>query len=460
MAFTVEVLRGSTTYNISDGNPFRLETADLLGGASVRNIEESGPFQDGSTHLAERLDPRTLTLKINVIGASASALDGHRDTLNEIFKPVVGVPIILKITRDDGTVRQLDTRRTGPLDIPLRPENRPGNLHRAVVQLRAADPTWYDPTEVVESFVSGSADWYLANGLIGTANVHSYVENVGTAGTTTVGMEIVNNETWSVALYGPTPGTASGLELAVWLAADPANLYVGVSPLTYPLPGGVFRLNPDDTSHHYVNVFDTGTHSYFVIANSGTVRTYRDNVFIGTTSAGTQVLGTAFEWVNGPEGDGLWGTPLLLGAMYNVALDSAQRTTVHTNMVASTALAYTKGVVYSGNIDAFPVIELGGPLTNPTITNNTTGDVLNFTGGTIGSGDIWTIDLRYGRKSASNEAGDSVLQYLADDSDLTTFRIVPAPLATGGTNSVSVTAGTTDPSSFVEFTFNKRFISY
>ena len=118
MAYTIQIIRGATTYNINDGNPFRLENADDLGGASVRNIEERGPYQDGATHLDHRLEPDTFTLHINVVGATAAALDGHRDTLNAIFKPVVGVPIILKITRDDGAVRQVDTRRTGRLAIP------------------------------------------------------------------------------------------------------------------------------------------------------------------------------------------------------------------------------------------------------------------------------------------------------------------------------------------------------
>src|SRR3990172_7540732 len=108
MAFTLEVIRGSTTYTIAD--PYTLEGAEGMGGASVRNIEESGPYQDGTTHLDERLDPRTITLRLNVHGASASALDGHRDTLMTMFKPVSGVPITLKITRDDGTIRQIDTR--------------------------------------------------------------------------------------------------------------------------------------------------------------------------------------------------------------------------------------------------------------------------------------------------------------------------------------------------------------
>lgn len=458
MAFTLEVVRGSTSYNISNGAPFSFEEADL-GGLSVRNIEESGPFQDGSTHLANRLEPDVMTLRMYVSATSAAALDGYRDTLNAMFKPVVGIPVTLKLTRDDGEVRQRDTQLVR-LNVPLQYQNRPGNLHKVVVQLRAADPTWYDPALTIETFSAGSEDWYLASGLIGTANVHSHVENVGTAGTTTVGSELFANQDWSAVFYGNVPPNGTVSEATIFGPVADFSYFIGLSQGTaYPL--GRIVMNAAGTGVLEVPLFSTGNNTYFVVSNNGTIQAYRNNVAAGGQPRGDSAsLGTAFEWVNGPEVGGNWGTVLLLGALYDIALSSQQRSALHTTMSAGTSLVFTRAIDYGGDLDAYPIITLGGPLADPIITNNTTGDVLNFTGGTLGTADQWTIDLRYGHKSALDTNGSSVLRYLSNDSTLSTFRMIAEPLASGGTNSITVQAGTTNPNSFVEFAYNERFAGF
>lgn len=101
--------------------------------------------------------------------------------------------------------------------------------------------------------------------------------------------------------------------------------------------------------------------------------------------------------------------------------------------------------------DTYPTITAVGPLTNLTITNTATGDVIGFTG-TIPNGDVWTIDLRYGYKTIKDLAGVSQIGTLTAASALASFRLVP------GDNSISFSATSTSSISMVQFSYNRRYI--
>lgn len=461
MAFTFQVIRGSTTYTLSgDGLPIQLVSVDDLGGASVRNIEESGPFQDGSTHLDYRLEPSTFTLRFNVIGASAAALDGHRDTLNTIFKPVRGVPITLKVTRDDGAIRQIDTQRTGRLTIPLEPMNRPGNLHRAVVQLRAADPLWYDPDADTQNFLTPT-NWWLGYNTIGTANVLEHAESP-TAG-----------QLWTNA-----GSVAAGSAHSIFIRSDYANgtadqyafdarhptATVGISfeAGTAIYAGGFFAA--DENNQITGALMTAGTQSYFFVTSGTGLVVYRGDTVAGSVNnaPSAPIPGTAAgtaRWRRQHAGFfSDWPVALPFAAVYNIELSELQRESL-TNAV-TIGSAYSANIGYTGDVDTYPTITITGPFANPVLTNAATGDVLDFTGGTVGSADIWTIDTRYGRKSVLNAAGSSVANYLSTSSDLATWRLVPAPLAIGGTNTITLSGSAISAAAAVAITFNTRYLSY
>jgi len=467
MAFTLQVIRGSTTYTIAD--PFFLEGAEGLGGASVRNIEESGPYQDGATHLDERLDARTITLKLNVIGSSAAVLDGHRDTLMKMFKPVSGVPITLKITRDDNSVRQIDTRRTGPLDIPLVAINRPGNLHRAVVQLRAADPTWYDPTLKTENFLVPTSDWWLAYASIGTANVLEHVENPtqGQAWTNTGSVAAGSPFTVAFRTSGTMPPTDTYDYYAYeTLGAD--NTFFVAS-----IAGGSSRyISKTNSANQLSNasLLTLGSVSnVFVVSNGGTTVVYNNNVAMGTVVGATIPIpnaagGTSF-WRRSSNlnvDDTNWPPAIPKAAAYNIALSDDQRAALNDAMTQGTlqGSAFSGNIAYAGDFDSYPTITMTGPIISPLITNTTTGDQLSFAGGTIGSTDVWTIETRYGRKSVLNAAGSSVEQYLSSDSDLATFRLVADPAATGGTNTISVAGTAGGTATAISLAYYNRYTGF
>lgn len=469
MAFKLEVIRGSTTYTLSDpGNasvPFSIEEADL-GGASIRNIEESGPYQDGATHLDERLEPDTITLRINVVGSSASALDGHRDTLNTMFKPVRGVPITLKLTRDDGVVRQLDTRRTGRLAIPLVTQNRPGNLHRAVVQLRAAHPAWYNPTQGTASFTPPASEWWLAQGNIGSANVVAHVENPTQGQAWSYSGSIAAGSAYSVFFRSGSAVPGSGTEVFAYSYEDSGAKrkdffgQIGAEPFYLRDDANVIN----ETGYIGNIAMSSGTANYIVTHNGGTMSVYRDNVLLGTVGGspaalrGTASGGTA-RWRSRYDNNSntYWTPALPYAAVYREALSFTQRAALGSATLVGSA--YNTNIVYDGDFDSYPIITITGPISNPVITNTTTGDTLNFTGGTVGTSEVWTIDTRYGYKSALFGT-TSIEQYLSTDSDLSTFRLVAAPLATGGTNTILVQGSDAGTAALISIAYTKYYMSY
>lgn len=462
MAFNLEVLRGTVSYNMYDGNPFSFDEADL-GGASVRNIEERGPYQDGATHLAERLEPDVTTLRIFVKAATDALLDGHRDTLNKAFKPIPGVPITLKLTRDDGAVRHQDTRRTGRLSIPLVKELRPGHTHKAVVQLRAADPTWYDPDEQEEDFSPPSAQWWLAFNTIGTANVLEHAQSPTAGQLWTNSGSAAAGSPWTIFFRSANPGTAAAQQYAFQTFEGVTVSAVLTNAFTDPTAVGLQAGGVDQGS---VNAFAAGTANYFMQTNGGTVSFYQDTTLFGpyTSASGTAytsaIPGTAqgtAVWRDRTIGGRSWPVALPYAAAYNIALTAIQRNGIVLSVAGS---AFPVALVYAGDVDSYPVITITGPLANPVLTNLVTGDTLDFTGGTVGSADTWTIDTRYGRKSVLNASGSSVANYLSDASDLATFRLVSDPIAPGGTNTITMGGSAQGTAAAATLSWYNRYLSY
>jgi len=107
-----------------------------------------GPLQDGDSDIDFRLDPRVLQIPLMVVNASATAPKYQhyeiREKLLSIFRP--GDNAFITVTRSDGVTtktRRINVRVLGGMSFDVDPDN----FHvRTVVQLRADDPTWYDPT--------------------------------------------------------------------------------------------------------------------------------------------------------------------------------------------------------------------------------------------------------------------------------------------------------------------------
>jgi hypothetical protein len=107
-------------------------------------------------------------------------------------------------------------------------------------------------------------------------------------------------------------------------------------------------------------------------------------------------------------------------------------------LVIPSAIDTSVTVSYEGDWETFPYIYLTGPMVSPVITNETSGAVLDFTGSTLTGSDIWTIDLRYGHKSITDQSGVSKIAKLTDESDLITWSLLPDEDAPSGENDINV----------------------
>ena len=126
--------------------------------------------------------------------------------------------------------------------------------------------------------------------------------------------------------------------------------------------------------------------------------------------------------------------------------------------VGASSISSSQSIVYSGSVRSFPVISITGPISNCKIVNNTTGDVLDFTGVTIPADRTYTIDLRYGRKTVVDDLGNNQISKLTTDSDLATWCLEADPVAAGGSNSIGVSGSNVTAETAIRLTFYERYI--
>lgn len=129
--------------------------------------------------------------------------------------------------------------------------------------------------------------------------------------------------------------------------------------------------------------------------------------------------------------------------------------------VGSSVLDQSVAVTYGGSWDAYPIVTIYGPIANPVITNTTTGDTLDFTGHTIGAGDFYTVDTRYGSKRVyrNGNLADNRISELTTASNLATFRVYRKRVVPGGVNTFRVTGTGANTTTQVYLAYNPRFLS-
>lgn len=144
---TYELIRGNEIFNLTDGSlAYRISAAGV-GLSNVRRLKERAPFQHGVSDLGFRLDERLITLMLFQRAATLAELDAKRDQLMEALKPVEDRLFSLRVTRDDGAIRQIDGAIEGLFDVPDTPTNdRIGPSQRVLVPIYCPNPIWYEPT--------------------------------------------------------------------------------------------------------------------------------------------------------------------------------------------------------------------------------------------------------------------------------------------------------------------------
>ena len=419
---TWQAIVGGTTYSLSDSNPFKILNISGIGNAPVRRLEERGPFQDGSTDVGYRLDARLINVLIQITGASLSATDGHRDTLSNIFNPRGGRTIYLRCTRDDGAVRQIDCYVVNMVDMPAELGQRDIASQRVAVQLKAPNPIWYNPTQVVTTFVpTVSTAWHLIGGLIGTADILTFGTAIGA------------NVAWGAGSIAPGVGysvvfRAAGSAVTNSLAWTFANKD-DFMPYLVQLSAGTALIA--DKQYNHVFSTTSGTPVIIMTKVADTLCVYRDNTLIYSSPSNDLdgVKSNTGYW--NPSPYTAWGT-ISHGAVYRKVLNSNERTALQ-NILTDGVMATTgETITNAGTWDEFPVISIPGPAGSPIVTNTSTGEVLDFTGATIPTNTSYIIDTRYGYKTVTDSNTVNQIDKLTDDSDLSTFHLVP------GVNSIAI----------------------
>jgi hypothetical protein len=139
---TFQLIRGATTLDISDLVKYHVIEFDGFGMSPVRRLTQRGPLQNGDTDVGFRLDPRTMRISVQAYGTTAAQFHSRREELLQLLKPGTDA-VKLCWTLGDGTQRQIDCHISGGLSLGTSTLLK--NNFRDVIELRASDPTWYDP---------------------------------------------------------------------------------------------------------------------------------------------------------------------------------------------------------------------------------------------------------------------------------------------------------------------------
>ena len=120
--------------------------------------------------------------------------------------------------------------------------------------------------------------------------------------------------------------------------------------------------------------------------------------------------------------------------------------------VGTSTMSISQVLDYRGDADAYPVIKVYGPITNFVITHAIKGMKLDLTGTTIGAGDWYEFDLRYGVKTLKDSTGANKIDKLSADSNLATWRLLA-----GRTNTVSAVGSGITTTTSVQLTWKNAY---
>lgn len=445
---TLKAIADGTTYTLTGGAITYRMIMQNTGMAPVRTLTQRGPLQDGVTATGYRLDPRTIRITFMFQATSLSGADDRRSTIYNIFRPRAEL-MTLEETLDNGNVRRIDGRVTGAMDMPVTPlQDRIGVSQIFTVDFFCPDPTWYDPTASTTTFDStDNVDWWLALGTIDAAEVEEYVENPTQGQSVDNSVSIADGSAWTVYFRtNVTTLSPASVEYALeFFSSSGFSLYGLI------FPGGT--LNRISTNSANIDgAFLTGLTDYIITSNGSTVSVYRNNSLFSSVAGTRGIDGTdaGTRWRSDSAGGSPWTPAIPYGAIYNIALNLTQRSSLIS--AANGTYDISKTINNAGNYIALPIITIVGPIQDAVFTNTTTGEVLDFTGITIAGGDTRVIDCRYGRKTVKNAAGTNKIADLAAASDLATFHLEP------GDNAFTLEGTGTDANTQVTVVYNSRYI--
>lgn len=455
MAFALYTSVGSTTTQLNDGSPFWLASAEGLSGSGIVRQGQSGPLQQGESNLGYTLAPRMITLNLHFYASSASTLDTYRDALIEAFAPHDSIYTYLSVQRDDNEIRTLVCQIVDEIKIELVPEEKAARLHRAVVSLRAASPLWK-----ANSVTSGSASfsemgsWWLAGGAITSGSVRNHWEYVGQTKVTAFAGTITDN--WAVAVVTAKDTAGMGTEAYLFQDAGSADFgrRIGGAGDRYGFFSVVGTTSwPSNTGYNY-HVIESRSGTPFWKYWNGTSLITQVQGFTDVS-----LIGANFAWRRNNLATDYFWTPEVRKAAIIQNSTTAQLETLAPYMLDTLQGSIT--LVNDGDVPAYPVITLRGPLADPVIVNTTTNGTLSLAGGTLSAADTWTLDLRDGHKRLYDQNGTNVLGSVSTTPiAMADFYLAPAPIAAGGTNVLVMTPGSVGSAALFAAEITNRYLSF
>ena len=334
MAFLLYVSVNNSITNLSDGAPYSTESLVDAGGAPVVRYTQRGILRVPTRDLGFRFATRDLMLNLLFYASSDAELDGYRDDLMNLLKPLTGIPLLLRMQRDDGEIRQLSCYANGEIDISLLPENRPGHLHRASIPLRAHEPLWSSLTTSSANWAgTTSLHWWRAGEAIGSANVMEHVDNPSQGQAWTYTGTITGE--WSIAFRSGTvahsgtpvayhagtgviiePDAVSGVDAKFYWGSTGIGGVTGWRLSTNTLTPGS-ALQPGTTNYityHNTNALEIGLNQS-LNAYDGTV-----GFLDGQLNYDYNIAGTTRRWRSDRNGSAssYWPTEMPKAAVYDI----------------------------------------------------------------------------------------------------------------------------------------------
>lgn len=143
-----EILRKTQIVDLSDLVSYGVVEFDGFGMPIVRRLTQRGPLQNGDTDVGYRLDPRVIRVLVLAYAGNDAAIIAARAALIGLLKP--GSDVISLRWTYDGVSKQIDTHYAGGMTLPSIDWKL--QHHRMGFELRAADPTWYNPEGTAITF--------------------------------------------------------------------------------------------------------------------------------------------------------------------------------------------------------------------------------------------------------------------------------------------------------------------
>lgn len=138
--------------------------------------------------------------------------------------------------------------------------------------------------------------------------------------------------------------------------------------------------------------------------------------------------------------DPVWYDPTLNNVVFDNEIGSLViPLTIPLTLTASGAISNVQTLAYGGTYRAYPTIYITGPATDVVITNESTGDVLDFTGTTIAAGATYIVTLGTRPKTIVDSNGVNRIGTLVETtSNLATWHLKAQQAGFDGNNDIRV----------------------